>query len=57
MQNTANLVFQLSGLTFPDSSCSGAGGTGLTAQYKVSIVFVVNLTLTAKSCYPTVLPS
>ena len=54
MQSTANLVFQpASGATF--SNNSSCGGTGLIGTYPVTIVFVVNLTLTAKSCYPTVI--
>jgi len=53
MQSTANLVFRpLSGATF--SNNSSCGGAGLIGTYNVSIVFV-NLTLTAKSCYPTVI--
>jgi hypothetical protein len=53
MQSTANLVFRpLSGATFGNNlSC---GGAGLIGTYNVSIVFV-NLTLTAESCYPTVI--
>src|SRR6266403_1458796 len=54
MQSTANLVFRpLSGATF--SNNSSCGGAGLIGTYNVSIVFVVNLTLTAESCYPTVI--
>jgi Flp pilus assembly protein TadG len=54
MQSAANLVFgPLSGATF--SNNSSCGGTGLIGTYPVTIVFVVNLTLTAKSCYPTVI--
>ena len=58
MIQTANRVFG----PFPSgsaafsantSSCS-AGSTGLVGTYNVTIVFVINLTLTAKSCYPTV---
>jgi Flp pilus assembly protein TadG len=55
MQNTANLVFFVSGATFSNNAtCSVDGGAGLIGTYNVSIVFVVNLQLTAKSCYPTV---
>jgi Flp pilus assembly protein TadG len=56
MKATATTVFApLSGATFSNNpSC---GGTGLIGTYHVSIVFVVNLTLTAKSCYPTVVVS
>src|ERR1700739_4131948 len=54
MRSAANLVFEpLSGATF--SNNSSCGGAGLIGTYPVSIVFVVNLTLTAKSCYPTVI--
>jgi hypothetical protein len=54
MQSTANLVFEpLTGATF--SNNSSCGGAGLIGTYPVTIVFVVNLTLTARSCYPTVI--
>jgi hypothetical protein len=54
MRSTANLVFgPLSGATF--SNNSSCGGAGLIGTYPVTIVFVVNLTLTARSCYPTVI--
>jgi Flp pilus assembly protein TadG len=57
MITTADTVFQpLSGATFTDNgSCTADGGNGLIGTYSVSILFVVNLTLTAKSCYPTVI--
>jgi Flp pilus assembly protein TadG len=55
MQTTANAVFGFSGATFSNNStCSKDNGSGLTGTYNVTIVFVANLTLTAKSCYPTV---
>jgi len=55
MITTANKVFgPLSGATFSANGSSCSTGTGLVGTYKVSIVFVVNLTVTAKSCYPTV---
>ncbi len=57
MQTTANLVFlPVSGATFSlnSSNCFSDGGSGLIGRYNVTIVYVVNLTLTAKSCYPTV---
>jgi Flp pilus assembly protein TadG len=43
-----------SGATFGSSNCTADGGTGVTGTSKITIVFVVNLTLTAKSCYPTI---
>jgi Flp pilus assembly protein TadG len=56
MTKTANAVFApMTGATFVDNdTCSADGGSGLVGTYNVSIAFVVNLTLTAKSCYPTV---
>jgi len=56
MQQTANLVFQpLSGATFSsNATCVADGGAGLIGTYSVTFIGVVNLTLTAQSCYPTV---
>lgn len=53
MIQTANLVFgPLSGANFSaNTDCSGAG---LVGTYNVTIGFVVNLTLRAKSCYPII---
>jgi Flp pilus assembly protein TadG len=53
MQQTANLVFApLRGAAFSNNAnCTGAG---LVGSYPVNIAYVVNLTLTAQSCYPTV---
>jgi hypothetical protein len=52
MVSAANKVFAPLTATFnPNSSCSG---DGLIGTYTVNFVFVANLTLTAKSCYPTV---
>jgi Flp pilus assembly protein TadG len=57
MIQTANKVFApLSGASFSanTSSCSSDGGVGLTGTYQISFVFVLNMTVTAKSCYPTI---
>jgi hypothetical protein len=55
MIQTANLVFgPLSGATFSANSSSCASGTGLVGTYQISFVFVLNMTVTAKSCYPTI---
>jgi Flp pilus assembly protein TadG len=56
MQQTANLVFQpLSGATFSsNTTCANDNGAGLIGTYNVSFLLVLNLKLTAKSCYPTV---
>lgn len=50
--SAANTVFApLTNASFTaNANCSGAG---LVGTYRVSIAFVVNLPLTAQSCYPT----
>jgi Flp pilus assembly protein TadG len=57
MITTANTVFRpLSGATFSTSNngtCIADGGAGLTGTYRINFLLAVNLTLTAKSCYPT----
>jgi Flp pilus assembly pilin Flp len=55
MQATANTVFlPLSGANFAlNPTC---GGSGLVGTKIVNILYVVNLTLTAKSCYPDLGP-
>jgi Flp pilus assembly protein TadG len=56
MKATAATVFApLSGAKFNNNgTCTANHGAGLTGEYDVSIFFVVNLALTADSCYPTV---
>ena len=56
MKATAATVFApLSGAKFNNNGpCTADQGAGLTGEYDVSILFVVNLALTADSCYPTV---
>lgn len=57
MITTAQDVFgPLSGASFAanGSSCTTNGGVGLVGTYTVNIAFVVNVTMTAKSCYPKV---
>jgi Flp pilus assembly pilin Flp len=58
MKNTANAVFAPFIGTQPNwqlnTNCS-AGSTGLVGTYQVSIISIVNLTLTASSCFPTVI--
>jgi Flp pilus assembly protein TadG len=54
---TANQVFgPMNGATFVanGSSCVADGGTGLVGTYQITFLFVINLTVTAKSCYPMV---
>jgi Flp pilus assembly protein TadG len=56
MVATANLVFSPpSGATFSvnGSDCSASGGTGLVGTYTITFLFVVDMTVTATSCYPT----
>jgi hypothetical protein len=57
MKATAITVFgPLSGAKFLyNGPCTADQGDGLSGQYDVSILFVVNLTLIADSCYPTVI--
>ena len=54
MISTATTVFgPFSGAVFlNNATCTGSG---LIGTYTVSIAFVVNLTITAKSCYPNLL--
>jgi Flp pilus assembly protein TadG len=54
MVTTATAVFQpLTGATFTNNATCSAGGTGngLVGTYNVRFI-LVNLTLTANSCYP-----
>jgi Flp pilus assembly protein TadG len=54
---TAQQVFgPLSGASFSanGSSCTTNGGIGLVGTYTMNIAFAVNVTMTAKSCYPKV---
>jgi hypothetical protein len=51
----ANAVFApLSGARFTANTADCNDGSGLIGRYSVSVGFVVDLTLTAKSCYPSV---
>jgi Flp pilus assembly protein TadG len=53
MIQTANEVFRpMSGATFAANGSGCASGTGLVGTYTVTFIFVVNMTVTAKSCYP-----
>lgn len=55
MISTANTVFaplNSTGVFSSNASCTTDGGSGLIGSYTVNIMFVVNFTLTAKSCYP-----
>jgi hypothetical protein len=56
MKATAAIVFApLSGGKFTNNGpCTADQGAGLTGEYDVTILFVINLALTANSCYPTV---
>jgi len=54
MVSAANTVFApLSGGAFTVNTGT-CNGSGLTGTYTVSIGFVMNVTLTTQSCYPTV---
>lgn len=57
MIQTANKVFlPMTGAIFTanTSSCSTDNGTGLFGTYQINFLFVVKMTLTVKSCFPTV---
>jgi Flp pilus assembly protein TadG len=59
MVTAANAVFApLSGASFTGNTLTATcNGNGLTGTYQVSIGFIINLTLIANSCYPTVVRS
>jgi Flp pilus assembly protein TadG len=51
----ANKVFApMSGASFTANTSSCSTGTGLIGTYTMNFLFVMNLTVTAKSCYPIV---
>ena len=53
MVSTANAVFRpLSGASFSANTCSN--GVGLIGSYNINFLFVLDMTVTAKSCYPNV---
>lgn len=53
MMVAANSVFgPLSSANFSDNT--GCSGRGLVGTYTITFGFVVNITVTAKSCFPTV---
>lgn len=52
MITTANKLFgPITGASFSTNTCAGVG---LVGTYTITILFVSDLTLTAKSCYPSV---
>jgi Flp pilus assembly protein TadG len=54
MIGTANTVFgPLSGASF-SANTSACSGKGLIGTYTITFLFVADMTVTAKSCYPTV---
>jgi len=54
MITTANRVFvPLSGASFNADTSTCSSPYGLVGTYEISLAFVVNLTITAKSCYPS----
>jgi Flp pilus assembly protein TadG len=56
MLSTATAAFvPLHSATFQNNGpCTSDGGAGVTGTYTVNILFIVNLSLAANSCYPTV---
>jgi Flp pilus assembly protein TadG len=57
MVSTATTAFApLSGATFQNNGpCTSEGGEGLTGTYTISILYIVDISLIANSCYPTVM--
>ena len=53
MEQTAKTLFFMSNKPSFSANCSSDNGSGLTATYDVTILNIVNLQLTAQSCYPT----
>jgi Flp pilus assembly protein TadG len=57
MQSTANALFAVANAAGSPTFTTNCSGSGLAGSYNVRIglgVMAVNLTLSAKSCYPTV---
>jgi Flp pilus assembly protein TadG len=52
METAAHTMFGISGATFSANTCTN--GVGLIGNYSISFLFLVNMTVTAKSCYPVV---
>jgi len=52
MESAARTMFGIGGASFSANTCTN--GVGLIGTYTISFVFVVDLTVTAKSCYPTI---
>jgi len=52
MVSTANAVFRpLSGASFSANTCTN--GVGLIGTYSITFLFVLDMRVTAKSCYPS----
>jgi Flp pilus assembly protein TadG len=52
METAAHTMFGIGGATFSANTCTN--GVGLVGNYSISFLFLVNMTVTAKSCYPKV---
>ena len=52
MEAAANTVFGIGGATFSANTCTN--GVGLVGNYSISFLLLVDMTVTAKSCYPKV---
>ena len=50
MEAAANTMFGIGGATFSANTCTN--GVGLIGNYSISFLFIVDITVTAKSCYP-----
>jgi Flp pilus assembly protein TadG len=52
MESAANKMLGIGGATYSANTCTN--GVGLIGNYTISFLFLVNMTVTAKSCYPKV---
>jgi hypothetical protein len=55
MVGAANVVFgPLTGAAFSVNAACSAGNVGLVGTYTITFLLVIDLTMAANSCYPTV---
>ena len=52
MEAAARTMFGIGGATFSANTCTN--GVGLIGNYSISFLFMINMTVSAKSCYPEV---
>jgi len=52
METAARTMFGIGGATFSANTCTN--GVGLVGNYTISFLFLADMTVSAKSCYPKV---